>query len=106
MDRQHLDIRGHRSRRVNAAMLQAADLVLCMELGHVEALQIEFPSERGKIFTLAEMAGPRYSVPDPYGGSLADYERMVTAVTQLVDNGLERIVFLAEAQFSWRWDAA
>ncbi len=38
-----LDIQKHRSRAITKEMLQSADLVLVMEKGQQEALQIEFP---------------------------------------------------------------
>ncbi|MCB8944726.1 MAG: low molecular weight protein arginine phosphatase [Ardenticatenaceae bacterium] len=92
-----LDLREHLAQTVTGQMLAEADLVLCMELGHVEALQAEFPRHRDKIFLFSEMVGKRYSVADPYGGPLDGYQRMAQEVTNLVDNGLERIITLARA---------
>ncbi len=82
---------------VDEAMLREANLVLCMELGHVEALQVEFPDYRDKIFALSEMVGKSYSIEDPYGGSMADYESMVREVTELIDGGWDTIIRLAES---------
>jgi protein-tyrosine phosphatase len=97
MAEQGIDIRDHIARMVNAQMVARADLILCMEMGHVEALQIEFPQYRHRIYLLSEMVGERYSIPDPYGGMMKDYQNMVQEVTHLVDSGLMRIVTLAEA---------
>jgi protein-tyrosine phosphatase len=90
-----LDITGHQSRMVNEMLLEQADLVLCMEVGHVEALQAEFTSQANKIYLLSEMVGKSYSVPDPYGESLTMYQQMGNELSMLIDNGLERIIKLA-----------
>jgi len=87
---------------VTADLMAQADLILCMETGHVEALQIEFPQYRDRIFTLSEMADKPYSIPDPYGSPLAAYQEMVTEVTRLVNVGFPRIVRLTEENASKR----
>lgn len=91
-----LDITGHRSRMIDDKLLQQADLVLCMEAGHVEALQTEFTSHADKIHLLSEMAGELYSVHDPYGEPLVMYQRMGDELSILIEKGLERIIQLAE----------
>ncbi len=91
------DITAHRSRMVNEALLNEADLVLCMETGHVEALHIEFPDYAFKIKLLSEMAGQQISVHDPYGEPLAMYRQMANELTTLIDAGLERIIELVES---------
>lgn len=92
---QGLDISGHTSQVITREILEGADLVLCLETGHAEALQAEFPEHRDKIFLLTEMVGQRYSISDPYGGPRFAYERMINDVTQLVEDGLPRIIELA-----------
>ena len=51
MSQRGLDIRDHRSRTVTAEMLESSDLILTMETGHKEALQVEFPSLSEPDFT-------------------------------------------------------
>lgn len=97
MAEQGLDISKHTSRPVDKALVDEADLLLCMETGHAEALRAEFPDQAYKIYLLTEMAGPAYSVSDPYGGTRSDYEHMVTEVTRLIEAGLPRIAELALA---------
>lgn len=89
------DITGHRARMVDEAMLAEADLVLCMETGHAEALRVEFPVEAGKIYMLTQMIDRNYNVADPYGGDYAEYERMYELVQDIIDGGLDRIIALA-----------
>ena len=47
-----LDISGHRAEMVSRQMLKEADLVLCMEAGHAEALRVEFPGAADKIYLM------------------------------------------------------
>ena len=94
---QGLNIEDHESRIVSQALIAEADLVLCMEIGHAEALRAEFPLEKRKIFLLTEMSDKHYSVSDPYSGPLETYESMVDEVTTLIDEGLVRIIELATA---------
>lgn len=90
-----LDIDDHVARMVEEEYLREADLVLCMEEGHVEALQNEFPQYADRIYLITEMAGPGYSVADPYGGQYIDYQRMAAEMAGIIDRGLDRIIALA-----------
>lgn len=90
-----LDISSHTSQVITGELLEAADLVLCLESGHAEALRAEFPQHAPKIFLLTEMIGRRYSIADPYGGPRFAYEQMIDEVTRLVEDGLPRIIELA-----------
>jgi len=96
MAERDIDIHSHRAQMIDESLLRESDLVLCMEEGHVEALQIEFSTYRAKIYTLSEMVAKRYSIADPYGGPRSAYEDMVAELSQLVDVGFERIVALVE----------
>lgn len=105
MAEQGLDISDHQSMPVNETLLDEADLILTLEIGHSEALQAEFPADAHKVFPLTEMIGEPYSVKDPYGGPREDYERMVAEVTQLVEDGLPKIIELAAANAENRSEA-
>jgi protein-tyrosine phosphatase len=94
---QGMDITGHTSRAVDDQILQASDLILCMELGHVEALKTEFPQVASKVYALSEMAGELYSIHDPIGEPRPAYEKMVAELTRLVEDGLPRIIKLASS---------
>jgi len=102
MAEQGLDIENHASRIISGKLLSTSDLVLCMELGHVEALRAEFPDERTKIYLISEMSDKHYSVVDPYGGPLNSYEDMVDELTMLIEEGMDRIVELASANTKLR----
>lgn len=97
-----LDINDHQSQLVEQKHLEMADLVLCMEAGHAEALRIEFPAHKAKIFMFSEMVERRFSINDPYGQSLDAYEEMAQEVIRVIDAGLERIIELAKANAAQR----
>jgi protein-tyrosine phosphatase len=97
-----LDISGHASRPVNDSMLANADLILCMEAGHVEALRVEFSEHADRIYLLSEMVGERYEINDPYGGPRIAYQQMVNEVTALVEQGLPRIIELTREKEALR----
>jgi protein-tyrosine-phosphatase len=90
-----LDLKQHRSRRVDRQMVEAADLLLCMTGSQREALQAEFPDLADRIHLLSAMAGPDYDIFDPYGGPREGYVAMVSELQQLLEAGAARIVELA-----------
>ena len=91
-----LDLAAHRARNVDNVDLAAYDLILTMEQSHKEALQIEFPSIRNRVFLLSEMLGVTYDIPDPIGGPLEDYRTTVKELTRLLKLSLPRITELAQ----------
>jgi protein-tyrosine-phosphatase len=97
-----LDIKDHQATMISAENLAEVDLALCMTAHHYEALRAEFRAEAFKIFMLSQMVERRYDIGDPYGQSLPAYERMGTEVKNVIDEGFERIVALAEANAARR----
>lgn len=91
-----LDISGHRARTVNAEMLKGYDLILTMEPGQKEALQVEFPSIAKRVFLLSEMEGSLNPVSDPYGGPLEGYQKTAEKLEQILANGMQRIYSLVD----------
>lgn len=49
-----IDLRGHVSRRLDARIIEEADLVLTMTTSHTLAVLSSMPKARGKVFTLKE----------------------------------------------------
>ena len=92
MEKRDIDITQHIAQLVDETLVEKADLLLCMESGHVEALHVEFPKHRHKIRYFSEIAGRKYSISDPYGKPLADYEMMVREIDKLLDFGMASIV--------------
>ncbi len=90
-----IDISEHQAREVTQEAIDAADLILCMESGHAEALRVEFPEAATRIFLLSEMAGASHNVKDPFGGPYPGYVRMVDELSELIEAGLPRILGVA-----------
>lgn len=91
-----LNLYSHRARNVDSIPLESYDLILTMEQSHKEALQIEFPTIRNRVYLLSEMLGITYDIPDPIGGPLNDYRTTVKELTRLLKLSLPRIVELAQ----------
>ena len=75
-----LDLSGHRSRQVTAALCARADLVAAMSPHHAQALRAMGVSSN-KLVVLAEGTG---GIPDPFGGDLAVYRRTRDALEQAI----------------------
>jgi protein-tyrosine-phosphatase len=91
-----LDLSAHRSQRVDGDLIAAADLIVCMTRGHVEALKAEYPAHGKRIVLLSGLSGVGYDVPDPYGGPRQGYEAMLRELRDLIERGGRRIVALAK----------
>lgn len=91
MRRKGLDLSQHKAQPAAPELLAQADLVLTMTAHHKEQVLAAAPSTQGRVFTLAEFAGSGADVPDPFGGSLADYERTAETLEQLLKRVVERI---------------
>lgn len=94
-----LDLRAHRTREVDAAMLAAADLIVVMEQGHREALECEFPQCRGRIVLLGTAAGEDHpEIPDPARTHFEESAAAARSITACIDKGFSKLVSLAESQ--------
>lgn len=96
MAEQGLDISNHQAEMIGRSHMEESDLILCMESGHMEALKAEFPAYEKKIHLLSEMVGKNYSISDPYGKSKEAYYGMVRDLSQIIDDGLDTIIQLAQ----------
>jgi protein-tyrosine phosphatase len=95
-----LDITAHRSRVVTRDLLVPFDLILTMEEGHKEGLQIDFPEIADRVFLLSEMSGDVRNVDDPIGAGPEEYRRAAEEIDDLIDRGYTRIVELASLPHS------
>ena len=68
-----LNLNSHHSRQLTTELMDQFNLILVMEYGHKEALQIEFPNRASRVFLLSEMVGAKYEIEDPFGGEFADF---------------------------------
>jgi protein-tyrosine phosphatase len=92
-----LDIRAHRSRLINAELLSRYDLVLVMEAGQKEALQVEFPHLHDRVFLLSEVVdGISYDIPDPAeAGHTGTEENIPRELVGMIGRGYNKICMLA-----------
>jgi protein-tyrosine-phosphatase len=90
-----LDISQHRSRIVTRNMLRQFDLILTMESGHKEALEIEFPEITPRLYLLSEMIDEQQDVADPIGGQITDFRHTAARIHRILTQGFDRIVQLA-----------
>lgn len=95
MMEQGLDLSNHRSRLVEEEMLRSYNLILTMEKGHKEAIRVEFPEVRDKVYLLSEMVGETHDVRDPIGGSIDDFRETVAELDRILTEGYEQISKLA-----------
>ncbi len=96
MENMGLDIQNHRSKQVDGALLSEFDLILTMEYGHKEALQIEFPDIADRVFMLSEMTGESHDVDDPIGGPVEDYEVTAKEIDRYLTKGFKKIMRLIQ----------
>jgi protein-tyrosine phosphatase len=81
-----VDLSAHRTRRIEAAQVSAADLVIGMERGHVQEAVLLDPSALTRSFTLKELARrARAAGRRGYREPLAAYTARLAAGRQLTD---------------------
>jgi protein-tyrosine-phosphatase len=96
-----LDLEAFQSRKLTAAEVHGADLILVMEAAHRSAVLGISPQADTKTFLLGELAGREgsdASVPDPFGGGAEMYRKTFRRIGELLDDALERIVELARSK--------
>ncbi len=86
----------HRTRQVDQMLLDTFDLILVMEIGHLEALTSEFPSANDRLYLLSEVVdGTPYSLLDPSDRN-GDPLEIAVELQTLIQNGSGRIMNLAQ----------
>jgi protein-tyrosine phosphatase len=91
-----LDLTSHRSKPADAARVAGADLVLVMEPAHRQVLAEALPQFADRVHLLTEVAGESGAVQDPVGTTLENYRETAERLTELLDEGFDRIRELAE----------
>lgn len=78
-----IDAAAHRARRVDKALLDAADAVYCLERAHRDELGVKFPDAKAKLFVLREAAGlSPADVEDPVGADAAEYRACAASIEE------------------------
>jgi len=99
MAKRGLDVKNHRSRMVSAEILADFALVLTMERGQKEALQIEFPFAAKRTYLLSEMAGANVQINNPLDTSPAGLQILSVQIDEWLERGFLRILELGRSQF-------
>lgn len=82
----------HRSQPVTLELIDWANLILTMTMGHKVMLCQQFPMASSKIFTLKEYVGePDSDIMDPYGGSLEVYKQTEKELERLFEKMKQNI---------------
>ena len=90
MEEYGADLTLHQAQTVTAQMLARADVVLCMQQSHQQALLAKYPQFRQKIHTLTQYAFGAYQpVEDPFGGDEEVYRRCARQIFDAVSKILE-----------------
>ncbi len=71
--------------------METYNLILTMERGQKEALQMAFPNQANKVYLLTEMVGGYWEIVDPIGGPLIDFEDTAREIEQILLVGYKRI---------------
>jgi len=90
-----IDIGDHIAHTITADDVAEAELILVMGREHAQMIRSTWPQYGWKIHRLSEMAGGRQDVPDPYGGSIAEYRACADTIASYIDRGFQRILELA-----------
>ena len=91
LEERGIDIHSHRSRLVTLDMMRQFKLILTMERGHKEALQVEFPDHAVKVLLLSELLDGIFDVHDPIGGPLENFQETAKEIEQILTDGFENI---------------
>jgi protein-tyrosine-phosphatase len=98
-----LNLNTHHTRVVNTALMATADLIIVMEHGHKEALECEFPTCRGRIVLLGELAGERNpEIPDPSKTDFEESNAIARLIAACIENGFTELLSRAEISYSTR----
>lgn len=77
-----IDLGDHRATTVNERLLSRADKIYCLSRSHLDGVLDILPRERAHTASLLDIEGA--DVPDPIGGSSADYKRCADHISDLL----------------------
>ena len=91
-----INLETHRAIRIDSELLTQYDLILVMENNHQEALQVEFPELKDRIFLLTKVAaGVAYDLHDPDVTQDDTFLDIARELTNLIEKGFKEICLLA-----------
>jgi protein-tyrosine-phosphatase len=90
-----IDLSGHRSAQITQEIMSDYNLILTMERGQKEALQVAFPDHAQKVYLMSEMVGGNWEIADPVGGALVEFEETAREIEHILTVGYPKICTLA-----------
>jgi protein-tyrosine phosphatase len=92
-----MDLKNHLTQQVDQSLLARYDLIIVMEKGHKEALQIEFPTIQERVRLLSEAADQmEYNIEDP-ANSGSEMSQTFAEMRRLIERAYPKICELAHA---------
>lgn len=82
-----IEAQGHRARRVDEKACGRADVIFCMEQGHLEAIGRAFPRYAHKARLICEEG-----IPDPYGKVQREYDECAKVIYDCIKKALPEIL--------------
>ena len=84
-----VDLRPHRSRIVDAAMIDEADVVFTFDQENLRTVLARFPTASHKVFALGALIDDGMAeIGDPYGGALEDFRRAYAVISRALHAAL------------------
>ena len=83
---------------ISGELMGSYALILAMENGQKEALQIEFPFAAKRTYLLAEMAGDSQQIDDPFDTSAMGLQILCDEIDDWLERGFQRILELGRSQ--------
>jgi len=91
-----LDLSRHRTREVTERLMNATDLIVCMQPSHKESLEAEFPKSRGRVILLGSLAKlPGNEIPDPAKDSFSEPDATAQMISNCIDKSFTKMIQLA-----------
>jgi protein-tyrosine phosphatase len=95
MQEQGIDLSLHRSAKLQASHIKAADLILTMTVNQRDNIAARFPDKRASIYTLGEFTGDAgREILDPYGQGLDAYRKSLSQLQLMIDRLVDKIIEL------------
>jgi protein-tyrosine phosphatase len=93
MQRRGIDLYSHSSQRLTRELAHSADLILCMEEGHVRAAKALLgDAQKGRVYGLFAFAtGREGSIADPFGGDEGQYEQTARQIELAIAAALMKL---------------
>jgi protein-tyrosine phosphatase len=82
-----LSLGEHRTTPINREMVLQADLIVVMEYSQRQRLLARYPEAQGKVLLLSSFrSGILTQIPDPYGGTIEQFDQCYQLIRQSCDN--------------------